>query len=145
MGDGSFFQPFGGGNLMGELKDANTVRVSKGGAKGDEFKYSEDFVPHSRSRGGSAEGPVVVVGYGITAPEFGYDDWKMVATSVKGAIALAMDGEPQEADEKSKFDGAKPSSCSGKVSASLRRRRRVVRPHRDQKSGASAARLDQRW
>ena len=110
-GDGSFFQPFGGANPMGEMKDANLVRFSKGKPEkpGDEFKYSEDFVPHSRSRAGSAEGPVVVVGYGITAPEFGYDDWKPVASSVKGAIALAMDGEPQEADEKSKFDGAKPS------------------------------------
>jgi hypothetical protein len=107
-GDGTFFQPFGGGNAMGEIKDVNLVRLAKS-EKPDEFKYSEDFVPHSRSRGGSAEGTVVVVGYGITAPEFGYDDWKPVTASAKGAIALAIDGEPQEADENSKFDGAKPS------------------------------------
>ena len=112
--DGGYFQPFGGGSPMGELADANTFRVFKDAARkaSDEYKFGAGFTPHARSRGGSAEGPVVVAGFGITAAEFGYDDWKGVATAAKGAIVLVLDGEPQEADEKSKFDGAKPTKYS---------------------------------
>jgi hypothetical protein len=47
--------------------------------------------------------PVVFAGYGITAPELGYDDYKNV--DVKGKIVLIFDHEPQEDDAKSIFNG----------------------------------------
>jgi hypothetical protein len=46
---------------------------------------------------------VVFAGFGITAPELGYDDYKGV--DVKGKIALLFDHEPQENDAQSIFNG----------------------------------------
>jgi hypothetical protein len=46
---------------------------------------------------------VVFAGYGITAPEFGYDDYAGV--DVKGKAVLVFDHEPQENDPKSVFHG----------------------------------------
>ncbi|MDE1162494.1 MAG: M28 family peptidase [Acidobacteriaceae bacterium] len=47
--------------------------------------------------------PVVFAGFGITAPEFGYDDYKNI--DAKGKIVLLFDHEPQEDDPKSRFNG----------------------------------------
>ena len=47
--------------------------------------------------------PVVFAGYGITAPELGYDDYQGI--DVKGKIVLIFDHEPQEDDPKSIFNG----------------------------------------
>jgi hypothetical protein len=46
---------------------------------------------------------VVFAGFGITAPELGYDDYKGV--DVKGKIVLLFDHEPQENDAQSIFNG----------------------------------------
>jgi hypothetical protein len=50
-----------------------------------------------------AAGALVYVGYGITAPELGYDDYANV--DVRGKIVLLMEHEPQENDPKSIFNG----------------------------------------
>jgi Zn-dependent M28 family amino/carboxypeptidase len=47
--------------------------------------------------------PVVFAGYGITAPELGYDDYKGI--DVRGKIVFVFDHEPQEDDPKSIFNG----------------------------------------
>jgi hypothetical protein len=47
--------------------------------------------------------PVVFAGYGITAPELGYDDYKGI--DAKGKIVLVYDHEPQEDDPASIFNG----------------------------------------
>ena len=46
---------------------------------------------------------VVFAGYGITAPEFGYDDY--AGLDVAGKAVLIFDHEPQESDAKSIFHG----------------------------------------
>ena len=51
----------------------------------------------------TVSGPVVFAGYGITAPELGYDDYKGI--DARGAIVLVFDHEPQENDPKSIFNG----------------------------------------
>jgi hypothetical protein len=48
-------------------------------------------------------GEVVFAGYGITAPEYGYDDYANI--DVKGKIVVIFDHEPQEDDPKSIFHG----------------------------------------
>jgi hypothetical protein len=65
--------------------------------------FPDDFIPFNFSSGGKLAGPVVFVGYGITAPEYNYDDYAGI--DVKGKIALMMRHEPQEFDEKSVFAG----------------------------------------
>jgi len=47
--------------------------------------------------------PVVFAGYGVTAPEYKYDDY--AGLDVRGKIVLVLAGEPQEADAISVFNG----------------------------------------
>jgi hypothetical protein len=49
------------------------------------------------------KGAVVFAGYGITAPEYGYDDYAKV--DAKGKIVLIFDHEPQENNPQSIFNG----------------------------------------
>jgi hypothetical protein len=51
----------------------------------------------------SLSGRVVFAGYGITAPELGYDDYSGI--DVRGRIVIVFNHEPQEDDEKSVFNG----------------------------------------
>lgn len=50
------------------------------------YEYVEEFIPGSTSGNGEVKGEVIYVGYGITAPELGYDDYANV--DVKGKIVL---------------------------------------------------------
>ena len=52
---------------------------------------------------GPLAGAVVFAGYGITAPEYSYDDY--AGLDVKGKIVLVLRHEPQESDAKSVFEG----------------------------------------
>jgi len=62
----------------------------KGGIVKKSYKYEDEFIPGGTSGSGEVTAEVVFVGYGITAPELGYDDYKGV--DVKGKIVL-MDRE----------------------------------------------------
>lgn len=64
---------------------------------------SKDFIPFNFSAKGKAAAGLVFAGYGITAPEYGYDDYAGV--DVHGKFVLVLAHEPQEYDEKSVFDG----------------------------------------
>jgi len=50
------------------------------------YEYETDFLPGSTSGTGKVKGEVVYVGYGITAPELNYDEYK--GLNVKGKIVL---------------------------------------------------------
>jgi hypothetical protein len=67
------------------------------------LKQGADFVPLNLSGNGKAKGAMVFVGYGITAPEYHYDDYAGIDTRDK--IVLVLRHEPQEHDEKSVFAG----------------------------------------
>ncbi len=54
------------------------------------YKFEEEFIPGGTSASGEVTAEVVFVGYGITAPELGYDDY--AGLDVKGKIVL-MDPE----------------------------------------------------
>ncbi|HYA48268.1 MAG TPA: M28 family peptidase [Burkholderiales bacterium] len=62
----------------------------KDGVVRKSYKYEDEFIPGGTSGSGEVTAEVVYVGYGITAPELGYDDYKGV--DVKGKIVL-MDPE----------------------------------------------------
>ena len=66
------------------------------------FDGGSDFLG-SFYRDVDIKAPVVFAGYGITAPEYGYDDYANL--DVKGKIVLIFDHEPQEADPRSIFNG----------------------------------------
>ena len=84
------------------LGKGNQMRVSENG-RSTSFKCPEDFVPFNFSSSGKLEGELVFAGYGITAPEYHYDDY--AGLDVKGKIVIVLRHEPQENDDKSVFEG----------------------------------------
>ena len=70
---------------------------------GTTLHFPDEFVPFNFSETGPLAGSVVFVGYGITAPEYHYDDYE--GLDVKGKIVLLLRHEPQESDPKSVFEG----------------------------------------
>lgn len=72
------------------------------------LKLKDEFQVVGASSAGSFDGPVVFAGYGITAPEYQYDDY--AGLDVKGKVVLVWRYEPQQNDPKSKFDGRNDTS-----------------------------------
>jgi hypothetical protein len=93
--------------INAHLGPDNHLNVEDAGAK-TEFNASRDFIPFSFSSSGKLSGAVVFAGYGITAPNLHYDDYD--GLDVKDKIVLILRHEPQEADEKSVFDGKELTS-----------------------------------
>jgi len=65
--------------------------------------FDTDFRPLNFSSAAAFSGTLVFAGYGITAPEFNYDDYAGI--DAKGKIVVVLRHEPQEFDEKSVFAG----------------------------------------
>jgi hypothetical protein len=63
------------------------------------YKYEEEFIPGGTTAGGEITAEVVFVGYGVTAPELGYDDYAGV--DVKGKIVLMDPEVPMPASDTS--------------------------------------------
>lgn len=84
-----------------KLGKGNRFRFTDGGKRVS--APAEDFRPFNFSSSGKLSGPVVFVGYGVTAPEYNYDDY--AGLDVKGKVVLLMRHEPQEYDESSVFAG----------------------------------------
>ncbi len=68
------------------------VPAGKGGVVKKAYKYEDEFIPGGTTGTGEVTAEVVYVGYGITAPELGYDDYKGV--DVKGKIVLMESEAP---------------------------------------------------
>jgi len=99
--DGGYFQPFPV-TTNARLGPHNHFEYSGNGHK-KTLRLEQDFVPFNFSSSGKLEGRLVFAGYGITAPEYQYDDY--AGLDAKGKIVLVLRDEPQENDEKSVFDG----------------------------------------
>jgi hypothetical protein len=69
----------------------------------ESLQPGKEYVPINFSSRGKASGSVVFAGYGITAPEYNYDDYAGI--DVHGKFVVVLAHEPQEYDEKSVFDG----------------------------------------
>ena len=70
-------------------------------------RVGHDFVPLSLGAEGSFDLPVVFAGYGITAPEYNYDDYASLDVTGKAVVVLRHEPRQQETD--SLFAGAKNS------------------------------------
>jgi Zn-dependent M28 family amino/carboxypeptidase len=98
-GTAGFFQPF---TLVEYVPDrtSSTTTLIRDGVQtvwrspdaGGAYKDSVDITA-----------PVAFAGFGITAPELGYDDYKGI--DVRGKIVLIFDHEPQEDNPHSVFNG----------------------------------------
>ena len=96
-----YLQPFPV-TLNARLGTKNSLELDTAKTK-DQLKLKVDFIPYSFSSSGQFAGPIVFVGYGITAKEYNYDDYADI--DVKGKIVAVLRHEPQETDEKSVFAG----------------------------------------
>src|SRR5947207_5842416 len=70
---------------------------------GESETYRAPDATSSFSNEATIAGPVVFAGYGISAPELGYDDYAGI--NAKGKIVLIWGHEPQEMDAASIFNG----------------------------------------
>jgi hypothetical protein len=94
---GGFYQRFS------VTTNARLGKENKLAAAGSTLEFQKDFQPFNFSGNGTTAAPVVFAGYGITAPEYSYDDYS--GADVKDKIVLLLRHEPQEFDEKSVFAG----------------------------------------
>ena len=96
--DGSYLQHF-------RMPTTSLIdcRLKKVGNE-QEYVFPRDFYPGMNSDSGKVENAeVVYAGYGITAPEYGYDDYEGI--DVKGKIVIIERGIPyRDKDEKKRFD-----------------------------------------
>jgi hypothetical protein len=100
-GDGSsYLQPFDLVTLRLDRERSSLLVRQAGGAQ--QFTPVAVFFPDP-TREIDLALDVVFAGYGITAPEFGYDDYANV--DVRGKAVLVFDHEPQEDDPASAFHG----------------------------------------
>jgi Zn-dependent M28 family amino/carboxypeptidase len=81
------------------LPDTTVSLIPKNG-EALQLKNLDDFVIHNETQTDVADidAPIVFVGYGITAPEYTWDDYKGV--DLKGKVALLFVNEPTSDDPK---------------------------------------------
>jgi Zn-dependent M28 family amino/carboxypeptidase len=97
--NGSFLQPV----PLIEYRNDRTqsyVALTRGGNV-TQWKFPQAYGAFPKDV--DIKGEVVFAGFGITAPELGYDDYKGIDAT--GKIVLIFDHEPQETDPKSIFNG----------------------------------------
>jgi hypothetical protein len=99
--DGSYYQSFRV-SVDSKLGEKNALSYSVAGAR-TELAVTNDFMPLGFSGSGTVEAPVVFGGYGISAREYGYDDYADV--DVRGKLVVIMSHEPQEFEGGSVFEG----------------------------------------
>ncbi|MEP6800825.1 MAG: M28 family peptidase [Acidobacteriota bacterium] len=78
-------------------KVPGTMTFSRPGGRQQSLRYWQDFIafPGVQKPGASIENAeVVFVGYGIVAPEYGWDDYKDV--DVRGKVLLMMNNDPED-------------------------------------------------
>ncbi len=97
--NGSYFQKV---PLVGVKTDAAATKfalVPKSGAPLD-LTFGTDYVVNNQLHIATADvdAPIVFVGHGIVAPEFGWDDYKGI--DVKGKVVLVVVNEPPSDDPK---------------------------------------------
>jgi hypothetical protein len=110
----SYYQTFH--VLRSQLAEPNTLEL-KSSEGITAYQLKNDFVPlHITGNKKLTDTPVVFAGYGITAPEYNYDDYASV--DAKGKVVLIFVNEPQAKDTASVFEGRKQTG-HGKLRVKL--------------------------
>jgi len=104
MGDGgTYFQQFTIPRGMKVLKETSLSAVAADG-KETSFKLGEEFVPVDVSGPGDVTAEVVFAGYGVKAPELGYDDYAGV--DAKGKVVVVLRHAPAHTSKDSPFSAS---------------------------------------
>ncbi len=103
-------QPIEGSSYLQSFDVTTSARLGSNGVfryydgpRAATLKLHHDYIPLNLSAKGKVSGELVFAGYGITAPEYNYDDY--AGLDVKDKVVILLRHEPQEFDEKSVFDG----------------------------------------
>lgn len=91
------------------LGNKNSVTISKNGVN-KELVMKSEFIPFDIPADTTVKGQIVFAGYGITAPEYDYDDYKNV--DVQGKIVFVLSHEPGENLDSAAFEGKHPTTFS---------------------------------
>ena len=113
--NGSAFQPFEISTdvRMGDESENYLTIVAppndndEQGSEKTDLALGFEFNPLAIGASGDFEADVVFVGYGIEAPDVGYDEYADV--DVKGKVVIVVRKEPQQDNPESVFDGLKSS------------------------------------
>jgi Zn-dependent M28 family amino/carboxypeptidase len=94
---GSFFQDVKFYGITTDQKNTQLSFVAKSGAPID-LKFADDYVATDETHSPKSEinAPLVYVGYGISAPEYQWDDYK--GADLKGKVLLMLVNEPPSDD-----------------------------------------------
>jgi Peptidase family M28/PA domain len=91
LADGTYFQWFP--NSYCDVLTPGSITLLQGmNNQQKEYRFPDDYYPGSNSASGTVSGEVVYVGFGISAPELNYDDYRNI--DVKGKIVLMETGVP---------------------------------------------------
>jgi Zn-dependent M28 family amino/carboxypeptidase len=94
--DGTYVQKV---PLVGITPDANVALTFRKGGRQRALKYVDDFVAWTKrvvERAGLTDSELVFVGYGVVAPEYGWDDYK--GLDVKGKTLVMLVNDPPVPD-----------------------------------------------
>jgi Zn-dependent M28 family amino/carboxypeptidase len=95
--NGTYFQDVNFYGVTTDSKQTQFAFVPKSGAE-IALKFADDYVATDQTHSEKSEidAPIVYVGYGISAPEYNWDDYKGV--DVKGKALLMLVNEPPSSD-----------------------------------------------
>jgi hypothetical protein len=116
----SYFQPFS--LTTGAVLGPNNSLEIRSGETRRAWRAGPDFLPFSFSSRSAVAGGVVFAGYGITAPEYKYDDYTHL--DVKDKLVLVLRHEPQEFDDQSVFLGKDFTSHASFINKAINARNR---------------------
>jgi Zn-dependent M28 family amino/carboxypeptidase len=111
VGDSSYFQRV---PIDVVKADPGTIRVTASGKANASLRFTDDVVvwPGSATDASSAHGELVFVGYGATAPEYKWDDFK--GTDVRGKILLVLVNDPPATAAEPNLFGGKAMTYYGR-------------------------------
>lgn len=111
--EGSFFQPV---SLVGVKADPNTLLTISGPSGKDTFKFADDFVAFTgaQTEEVDVDEDLVFVGYGISAPEQRWNDYKGEPADYRGKILVMLVNDPPATTEEPKLFGAKALTYYGR-------------------------------
>ncbi|MFH1862020.1 MAG: M20/M25/M40 family metallo-hydrolase [bacterium] len=89
----------------------NTILAIHRNTEIQQFTPNQDFYTFPKAGSDNKVcGPVLLCGYGIQAPAYNYDDF--AGCDPQGKFLFVFEGEPQEQDSTSVFNGTKPTRYS---------------------------------
>jgi len=137
--NGTFFQPV---SLVGVKADPNTTLTISGASGSESFKFADDFVAFTgaQTEQVDVDADLVFVGYGISAPEQKWNDYKGADDDYRGKILVMLVNDPPATTAEPNLFGAKALTYYGRWTykyeeAARRGAAGVILLHTDESAG----------